>query len=149
MLLFANDVVLLQENEEDISQKSMDELRKLSTIYNFKISAIKTKVTAFRGECPIRSKITIDNKSNTEKAFDFDCLLSLLLLWLYSPLFGLGRFFSFLNLYTIGRAPWTGDQPAARPLPTRRTKQTQNKRTQYKHPCLEWDSNPRSQRPSG
>jgi hypothetical protein len=25
---------------------------------------------------------------------------------------------------------------------------TQNKRTQYRHPCLEWDSNPRSQRSS-
>jgi hypothetical protein len=44
--------------------------------------------------------------------------------------------FSFLILYTVGRTPWTGEQPAARPLPT------QNKR---KHLCLEWDSNPRSQ----
>jgi hypothetical protein len=35
-----------------------------------------------------------------------------------------------------------GDQPIARPLPTHRTTQTQNKRTQYRHPCLEWDSNP-------
>jgi hypothetical protein len=43
MLFFANDVVL-QENE-DISQKSMNELQKLSTIYSFKID-IKTKVTA-------------------------------------------------------------------------------------------------------
>jgi hypothetical protein len=31
-------------------------------------------------------------------------------LWFYSPL-DLGRFFSFLNLYTVGRTPWTGDQP--------------------------------------
>jgi hypothetical protein len=30
-------------------------------------------------------------------------LLLLLLLWLYSVLLGLGRFFSFLNLYTVGR----------------------------------------------
>jgi hypothetical protein len=33
-----------------------------------------------------------------------------------------------------------GDQPVARPLFTHRTTQTQNKRTQYRHPCLEWDS---------
>jgi hypothetical protein len=33
------------------------------------------------------------------------------------PLFGSGRFFSFVNPYTVGRAPWTGDQPVARPLP--------------------------------
>jgi hypothetical protein len=47
-------------------------------------------------------------------------LLLLLLLLLYSPLLGLGRFFSFLILYTVGRTPWTGDQPFARPLPTHR-----------------------------
>jgi hypothetical protein len=41
-----------------------------------------------------------------------------------------------------------GDQPVARPLPTHRTTQTQNKHIQYKHPCLEWDSNQRSQRSS-
>jgi hypothetical protein len=40
----------------------------------------------------------------------------LLLLWLYSPLLGLGRFFSFLILYAVGRTPWTGDQPVARSL---------------------------------
>jgi hypothetical protein len=51
-------------------------------------------------------------------------------LWLYSPLLDLGRFFSFLILYTVGRTPWTGDQPVARPLPTHRTTQTQNKGTQ-------------------
>jgi hypothetical protein len=35
--------------------------------------------------------------------------------------------FQFLNLYTVGRIPWTGDQPVARPLPTHRKTQTQNK----------------------
>jgi hypothetical protein len=38
------------------------------------------------------------------------------------------------------------DQPVARPLPTHRT--TQSKRKQYRHLCLQWDSNSRSQRPS-
>jgi hypothetical protein len=52
-------------------------------------------------------------------------LLLLLLLWLYSPLLALGRFFSFLILYTVGRTPWTGDQPVARHLPTHRTTQTE------------------------
>jgi hypothetical protein len=42
----------------------------------------------------------------------------------------LGRFFSFLIVYTVGRTPWKGDQPVARPLPTHRITQTQNKRTQ-------------------
>jgi hypothetical protein len=48
-----------------------------------------------------------------------------LLLWLYSPFLGLGRFFTFLIFYTVGRTPWTGDQLVARPLPTHRTAQTQ------------------------
>jgi hypothetical protein len=41
-------------------------------------------------------------------------------LWLCSPLLGLGRFFSFLILHTVGRTPWAGDQPVVRPLPTHR-----------------------------
>jgi hypothetical protein len=41
--------------------------------------------------------------------------------------------FSFLTLYTVGRTPWTGDQSVGRPLPTHRTTQTQNKRTQNIH----------------
>jgi hypothetical protein len=49
-------------------------------------------------------------------------------LWLYCPL-DLGRFFSFLILYTVARIPWTGDQHATRPVFTHRTTQTQNKRT--------------------
>jgi hypothetical protein len=40
-------------------------------------------------------------------------------------LLDLGSFFCFLILYTVGRTPWTGDQPVARPLPTHRTAQTQ------------------------
>jgi hypothetical protein len=43
----------------------------------------------------------------------------------------------FRNLfYTDGRTPLTSDQPVARPLPTQRTTQTQNKRI-HRHPCLE------------
>jgi hypothetical protein len=43
-------------------------------------------------------------------------------------------FFSFLILYTVGRTPWTGVQPVARLLPTPRTTQAQNKRTQTSMP---------------
>jgi hypothetical protein len=41
--------------------------------------------------------------------------------------------------YTLGRTPWTGDQRVARPLPTRRTIQTQNKRTQTSLPRVEFE----------
>jgi hypothetical protein len=57
-------------------------------------------------------------------------------LWLYSLLLGLGRFFRLLILCTVGRTPWTGDKPAARPLPTHGTTQTQNKCTHTSMPWL-------------
>jgi hypothetical protein len=46
---------------------------------------------------------------------------------LQSPL-GPGLFFSFMIIFTDGRALWTGDHLVARPLPTHTTTQTQNKR---------------------
>jgi hypothetical protein len=64
-----------------------------------------------------------------------------------TALVNLGRVFGFLICtHTVVRTPWTGDQPVARPLPTQDNKQ--NKCT-HTHPCLEWHSNPRSQRSSG
>jgi hypothetical protein len=50
-----------------------------------------------------------------------------------TELVGLGRFFSFLIIYTVGRTPWTGDQNVARLLPVHTT-QTQNKRTRTSMP---------------
>jgi hypothetical protein len=56
-------------------------------------------------------------------------------LWLYSPL-DLLQFFNFLILYSVGRTPWTRDQPVARPLHKHRTAQTQNKPTQTSMPWV-------------
>jgi hypothetical protein len=56
-------------------------------------------------------------------------------------LLDLGRVFSFLILYRVGRTPWTGDRPVARLLPTHRI-------NAHRHPWLEWDSNPQSQHSS-
>jgi hypothetical protein len=66
--------------------------------------------------------------------------------WLYSPVLGLGRFFNFVNVCTVVRTLWTGDQPVTLPLPIHRTTQTQN--NAHRHPRLEWDPNPRPQRSS-
>jgi hypothetical protein len=56
-------------------------------------------------------------------AFDVE----LTLFWLaLQPLWALASF-QFPDLITIGRTPWTCDQPAARPLPKHRTAQTQKK----------------------
>jgi hypothetical protein len=53
------------------------------------------------------------------------------------PSMDLQLLWAFLNLHTIGRARRTGDQTLARPLPTHRTTQTQNKRTQTSMPRVE------------
>jgi hypothetical protein len=59
-----------------------------------------------------------------------------LYVWLYTPFVGPWPLFSFLVLYAVGRTPWTGDQPVARPLPTHKTTQTKNKRTQISMPWV-------------
>jgi hypothetical protein len=59
----------------------------------------------------------------------FVCLSIYLPIYGTTALWDLGPFFSFSVLYTVGRTPWTGDQPVARPLSTHRTTQTQNKST--------------------
>jgi hypothetical protein len=47
------------------------------------------------------------------------------------PSVGPWPLFQFRNpIYTVGRTPLTGNQPVARPLPTHRTAQSQNKRIQ-------------------
>jgi hypothetical protein len=48
--------------------------------------------------------------------------------------------FQFLILYTVGRTPWTGDQPVARPLPTHRTTQAQNKRIETSMPRVGFET---------
>jgi hypothetical protein len=47
--------------------------------------------------------------------------------------------FQFLDLFTVGRTPWTSGHPVTRPLSTYRTPQTQNKRTQTSMPQMEFE----------
>jgi hypothetical protein len=72
----------------------------------------------------------------TEKVHFFILLKCFLYLSIYgsAALFWTLALFQFLNLYTVGRTPWTGDQPVAKPLLTHRTTQTQNKGTQTSMP---------------
>jgi hypothetical protein len=53
----------------------------------------------------------------------------------YTALLRCRGFHFTLDLYTIGRTPWTNDRPVGRPLPKYRTTQTQNKHAHTKHPC--------------
>jgi hypothetical protein len=52
----------------------MYELQKLSNNYNFDISTTKTKVMAYQGKYPIRSKIILNNKSIIEQVSNFNYL---------------------------------------------------------------------------
>jgi hypothetical protein len=60
--------------------------------------------------------ITLDCRTAPDRNFIY--------LWLYSPCEP-WPLCLFLNPYTVGRTPWTGDQAVAKPLPTHRTTQTQ------------------------
>lgn len=60
-LLFADDLAIIQETEDDL-QRSLHQLNNLCKTYNMKISYNKTKVMAFKGTYPVRTKIIIDNR---------------------------------------------------------------------------------------
>jgi hypothetical protein len=77
------------------------------------------------------TKIWVDTRFNVLHWKSVDVSLYIhIYIWLYSPLLDLGRLFSFLSYYRVGRTPWTGDQTVARPPPTHRTAHTRNKLTQ-------------------
>lgn len=61
ILLYADDVVLIQETEDDL-QRSIHHLHQICQNYNIEISKEKTKVMANWGKIPIRSKIVVDDK---------------------------------------------------------------------------------------
>jgi hypothetical protein len=51
----------------------------------------------------------------------------------YTVLLPCGGFQFSLDLYTIGRTPWTSDRPIARPLPKYRTTQTEKRTRPHMH----------------
>ena len=61
-LLFADDQVIMQKTEKDL-QLAVFHLSQICKEYNLRISTQKTKVMAFRGKHPIRSKIIINNQA--------------------------------------------------------------------------------------
>lgn len=60
-LLYADDHTIIEENELSL-QKSLYQLNRICKPYCLSISVSKTKVMAFRGKYPIRTKIIIDDK---------------------------------------------------------------------------------------
>ena len=60
-LLFADDKIIIQESEDKL-QLAVHRLNQICPEYNLKISLHKTKVMAFQGKYPVRSKIIVNNK---------------------------------------------------------------------------------------
>jgi hypothetical protein len=70
-VLFADDQVLLAKSEDDL-QYSVHNLNKRASEFFMQINAEKTRVMAFRGMEPIRSKICINNKRlKQENTFNY------------------------------------------------------------------------------
>jgi hypothetical protein len=72
----------------------------------------------------------VEYRNNFTLLLRVNPISSSIYLGLYRPFVGSWSIFGFLILHTVGRTLWTGDQPVARPLPTHRATQTQNKCTQ-------------------
>jgi hypothetical protein len=88
----------------------------------FHVTSLSNMPTYERGVCVM--KMACNDTTFLLTSYTSVCL------WLYSPLLGHGRFFSFLFSYAVDMTPWIVDQPIVRPLLEHRTSQTQNKRTQ-------------------
>jgi hypothetical protein len=61
VLLYADGVVIIHKNEDDL-QRSVHHLNQTCNQYNFKKSEEKTKVMAFWGKHPVRSKIVLQDQ---------------------------------------------------------------------------------------
>jgi hypothetical protein len=70
--------------------------------------------------------IPVFEQAKTVHALDRAATMTICLSMAVLSFVGPWSLFQFLNIYKVGRTPWTGDQPVARPLPTHRTIQTQN-----------------------
>jgi hypothetical protein len=78
-----------------------------------------------------------NDKQNKRWKLSPSTLLKYLMLSMdLQPFVGPWRLFQFLILYIVDMIPWMGDESVARPLPTHRTTQTQNKCKQTSMPRL-------------
>jgi hypothetical protein len=72
-MLFADDQVLLTKSEDDL-QYSVHNSNKIASEFSVEINAEKTRVMAFRGMEPIRSKICINNNKTLKQQNTFNYL---------------------------------------------------------------------------
>jgi hypothetical protein len=61
LLLFADDQIIIQESEDEL-QRSIFYVNNICKSFNLKIPINKTKTMAFKGKCPVRTKIVTEDK---------------------------------------------------------------------------------------
>jgi hypothetical protein len=142
-------VVLVRGKESQAKWSSMRRLQEWPWEGRFVRGAIRSFSHAHRSlwiafiYIPLTDSRVNACVASSPAANHLPCALSIYLsIYLSICLLRLGRFFSVLFFYTVGRNNWTREQPVARSLPTR---DNTNRINAYRYPCLEWDSNPRCQ----
>ena len=60
-MLFADEQIIIADTEDNL-QKAAHELNQIITEYGLTISVQKTKLMAFKGRDPVRTKIVLDKK---------------------------------------------------------------------------------------
>jgi hypothetical protein len=99
---------------------------------------IRTEVTR---KLFIKFISSFDNESQTHGTKRASRLILFLSLSMALQPFEPGRFYSFSILYTVGRTPWTGNQPVGRPLYLHK-EQHKHRINAHRHQCLGWNSIP-------
>jgi hypothetical protein len=76
-LLFADDQVIVAQNEDEL-QRAVNNLQVTASEFNMSISTEKTKIMAFAGKEPLRSKICVNGKilEQVDTFNYFGCALS-------------------------------------------------------------------------
>jgi hypothetical protein len=96
---------IITTNRPKIGPQQTKPYKIFGVFYSSKIVYTLKMGAAGVSEKEVTTYKNIRHHSPEEHTLNSKLLLLLLLLLLYSPLLGLGRFFTFLILYTVGRTP--------------------------------------------
>jgi hypothetical protein len=85
----------------------------------------RTQFITWRDHCDWLDNMAASNASRITTTVTYTHIIIIIIIIIIingftADLFAFGHFFSCSILLTVGRVPWMGDQPVARPLPTHR-----------------------------
>jgi hypothetical protein len=121
--------------ENNVGLKSLDQWQCISLAFRSHAIQFSMQTSCYDSHFLACSFIILHSEVHSRLSSDCKhCQKSFLSVYSSRALVDLGRFLSFLICTQCVGPPWTGEQPVSRPLPTHRTTQTQNKRTQTSMP---------------